>query len=133
MSTVKATTISNLAGDKTISTDRVAQGTAAAWVNFNGTGTVAIRASYNVSSITDNNIGDYTVNFTTSLTDANYALSVSATLMPGGTNVVAPCIGRYNNTVTAKAASNCIVSVYPTGSGAGTAADSPNIDVIAFR
>jgi hypothetical protein len=43
-----------------------------AWVNFNGTGTVAIRASGNVSSITDNGTGDYTVNFTTALADANY-------------------------------------------------------------
>ena len=42
-----------------------------AWVNFNGTGTVAIRASGNVSSITDNGVGDYTVNFTTALPDAN--------------------------------------------------------------
>jgi hypothetical protein len=44
-----------------------------AWVNFNGTGTVAIRASGNVTSITDNGTGDYTVNFTTALPDANYA------------------------------------------------------------
>lgn len=44
-----------------------------AWVNFNGTGTVAIRASFNVSSITDNGTGDYTVNFTTAMADANYA------------------------------------------------------------
>ena len=44
-----------------------------AWVNFNGTGTVAIRASGNVSSITDNGVGDYTVNFTTAMPDANYA------------------------------------------------------------
>jgi len=45
-----------------------------AWVNFNGTGTVAIRASGNVSSITDNGVGDYTLNFTTALVDANYSL-----------------------------------------------------------
>jgi hypothetical protein len=44
-----------------------------AWVNFNGTGTVAIRASGNVTSITDNGTGDYTVNFTTAMPDANYA------------------------------------------------------------
>ena len=43
-----------------------------AWVNFNGTGTVAIRASGNVSSITDNGTGDYTVNFTNAMPDANY-------------------------------------------------------------
>ena len=47
-----------------------------AWVNFNGTGTVAIRASGNVSSITDNGTGDYTVNFTTAMVDANYAFHV---------------------------------------------------------
>ena len=45
-----------------------------AWVNFNGTGTVAIRGSGNVSSITDNGIGAYTVNFTTALPDANYTI-----------------------------------------------------------
>lgn len=44
-----------------------------AWVNFNGTGTVAIRASGNVSSITDNGTGDYTVNFATAMPDANYS------------------------------------------------------------
>ena len=44
-----------------------------AWVNFNGTGTVAIRAQYNVSSITDNGTGDYTVNFTNAMPDTNYA------------------------------------------------------------
>ena len=43
-----------------------------AWVSFNGTGTVAIRASGNVSSITDNGTGDYTVNFTTAMPDADY-------------------------------------------------------------
>jgi hypothetical protein len=48
--------------------------TCRAWVNFNGTGTVAIRASGNVSSITDNGTGEYTVNFTTALPDANYCV-----------------------------------------------------------
>lgn len=52
-----------------------------AWVNFNGTGTVAIRASGNVSSITDNNVGDYTVNFTNAMPDVNYS-----TVVAGGTN-----------------------------------------------
>jgi hypothetical protein len=50
-----------------------------AWVNFNGTGTVAIRASGNVSSITDNGTGDYTVNFTNAMPDANYAMVAGAT------------------------------------------------------
>jgi hypothetical protein len=50
---------------------------ARAWVNFNGTGTVAIRGNGNVSSITDNTTGDYTVNFTTAMPDANYAVTAS--------------------------------------------------------
>lgn len=48
-----------------------------AWVNFNGTGTVAIRGSGNVSSITDNGVGSYTVNFTTAMPDANYAPAIT--------------------------------------------------------
>jgi hypothetical protein len=51
-----------------------------AWVNFNGTGTVAIRASFNVSSITDRGTGLYTLNFTTALPDANYCGVASATI-----------------------------------------------------
>jgi hypothetical protein len=46
-----------------------------AWVNFNGTGTIAIRASGNVSSLTDNGVGDYTINFTNAMPDANYAVA----------------------------------------------------------
>jgi hypothetical protein len=49
-----------------------------AWVNFNGTGTVAINASFNVSSITDNGTGDYTVNFTNALSDANYCVTTTS-------------------------------------------------------
>lgn len=50
---------------------------ATAWVNFNGTGTLAIRDSYNVSSITDNGTGDYSVNFTSALANADYAVAMS--------------------------------------------------------
>ena len=56
---------------------------ARAWVNFNGTGTVAIRASGNVSSITDNGQGSYTVNFTTAMPDANYVFNISRGVNPG--------------------------------------------------
>ena len=54
-----------------------------AWVNFNGTGTVAIRASGNVTSITDNGTGDYTVNFTTAMPDANYSVTGTASERSG--------------------------------------------------
>ena len=51
---------------------------AKAWVNFDGTGTVAIRSDGNVSSITDNSAGHYTVNFSSAMTDANYAAPITA-------------------------------------------------------
>jgi hypothetical protein len=67
--------------DGCITTDELAStvNVAKAWVNFNGTGVVAIRASYNVSSITDNGTGLYTVNFTTAMVDVNFVVAGSAT------------------------------------------------------
>ena len=70
-------------------------GVCRAWVNFNGTGTVAIRASFNVSSITDNGTGDYTVNFTTAMTDANYSPVIT-----GGTSAGADSFGFYGHHTT---------------------------------
>jgi len=67
MSTVKVDTIKT--------TGNVEVYTCKAWVNFNGTGTVAIRASGNVSSITDNGTGDYTVNFSSNFSNANWSIS----------------------------------------------------------
>ena len=72
MSTLRVNNINDASGG---TSNLNIPGTAKAWVNFNGTGTVAIRASLNVSSITDNGTGDYTVNFTTALADANYSVS----------------------------------------------------------
>ena len=65
-----------------------------AWVNFNGTDTVAIRASGNVSSITDNGTGNYTVNFTNAMPDANY--SVSDSIGGSGTSVSDSAGGAYD-------------------------------------
>ena len=79
MSTAKFNTLQNAAGSISVPVDTVVNGSAKAWVNFNGTGTVAIRAAFNVSSITDNGTGDYTVNFTTAMVDANYSATVAAT------------------------------------------------------
>ena len=85
MSTLKIDTLSNLAGTKSVPTNTVVDGSAKAWVNFNGTGTVAIRASFNVSSITDNGVGDYTVNFTNAMSNADYAalITVGVNNAPG--------------------------------------------------
>jgi hypothetical protein len=98
---------------------------ARAWVNFNGTGTVAIRASGNVSSITDNGTGDYTMNFTTAMSDANYAVCLGGTHL----SAVAAKVNLRN------------MSVSPTTSAirfltcqlGSTQADMDYVDVSIFR
>ena len=72
MSTLKLDTIASRDGTESTDVTNVINGSAKAWVNFNGEGTVAIRESFNVSSITDNATGVYTVNFETAFDDANY-------------------------------------------------------------
>jgi hypothetical protein len=72
---------------------------ARAWVNFNGTGTVAIRGSGNVSSITDVGVGEYTVNFTTAMSDANYSVSMSV-MGSTGTSRVTVSIPTGNTPTT---------------------------------
>jgi hypothetical protein len=96
-----------------------------AWVNFNGTGTVAIRASFNVSSITDNNTGNYYVNFTTAMSDVNYAIVTTALQNAAGT-------AYANATSSANTASQALVLINQAGTST-TLADSANIHVAIFR
>ena len=70
-----------------------------AWVNFNGTGTVAIRASLNVSSITDNGTGDYTVNFASAMPDINYCPTFGGKLDEGGGNAAFIGIARTSGSM----------------------------------
>jgi hypothetical protein len=104
---------------------------ARAWVNFNGTGTVAIRASGNVSSITDNSTGDYTINFTTAMPDTNYAIIGSAQGLASGSDIVHFGANGYSGSpIIAPATTNCKVGTFAY-SGAG--ADSAYVMVGIFR
>ena len=93
-----------------------------AWVNFNGTGTVAIRASGNVSSITDNGVGNYTVNFTTAMQDDKYAVVATSNQQSGVTLDVTVC------TSDGTAASLQVLPV-----AAGSQFDSVVMQVAIFR
>jgi hypothetical protein len=126
MSTLALSTISNLAGTASTSSDNVIQGCAKAWVNFNGTGTVAIRASYNVSSITDNGTGDYTINFTNALPDANYSIAGTA----GTFNALFGTVQLYNSAGTNP--STTALRFNTTGSG-WTVIDPAYVCVAIFR
>jgi len=75
MSTLKVATIQDTSGNNSSTPAGIASGTAKAWVNFDGSGTVAIRDSFNVASLTDNGTGDYTITFTNALANANYAVA----------------------------------------------------------
>ena len=73
MSTIKVTNIQDTSGGNQSTSEQIAQGRSKTWVNFNGTGTVAIRDDFNVSSITDGGTGLFTINYTNSLSNSNYA------------------------------------------------------------
>lgn len=109
MSTAKFDTLQNRAGTKSVPVDTVVDGSAKAWVNFNGTGTVAIRASFNVTSITDNGTGDYTVNFTSAMPDTNYTVQVAAAANLGNQFVA------YENMSRTKAVGQAHVTTYASG------------------
>jgi len=129
MSTLRLTTISNQTGSSSVPSETVINGSAKAWVNFNGTGTVAIRASFNVSSITDNGTGNYTVNFTTAMPDANYAFSGAAAAQY--TNGLTLYLGQDSNDTRSTTQLN-FVTLYNNASTVGPD-DSPNVNIAVFR
>jgi hypothetical protein len=120
MSTLRVNTIQDTAG----SGSPAISGAAKAWVNFNGTNTVAIRASLNVSSITDNGTGDYTVNFSTAMSDTNYCVQGLA----GMRNFISAIIRQYDSPT------QTTTSVRLTcAEGTGSLADTPQFNVAVFR
>jgi hypothetical protein len=73
MSTIKVNNLQNASGGSNSTPEEIQQGRAKAWVNFQGTSTVTIRDDYNVSSVTDHATGQYTVNLSNAMGNANYA------------------------------------------------------------
>jgi hypothetical protein len=91
---------------------------AKAWVNFNGQGTVAIRDSYNVSSITDNSTGNYTVNYSTAFSNANYCVNASArnfsviAASGGSITTTGVTVNTNNASMTSEDTSYVFVSIF---------------------
>lgn len=123
MSTLKVNAIQNTSG--------VEQYLAKAWVNFNGAspgGLVnTIRASGNVSSVSDNGLGDYTVNFATALVDANYAVSI----MAGATTSVG--VNNTNGSPRTTQTSASSVRILTRQQASDAAYDNDLVSVIVFR
>jgi hypothetical protein len=104
-------------------------GVCRAWVNFNGTGTVAIRASFNVTSITDNGTGNYTINFTTAMTDVNYSAvgSTKYNASAEGQNL------RFGASTYASDITTTTLKVQSLNAGSAALTDSEMISVAIFR
>jgi len=118
MSTLKVATIQDTSGNNSSTPAGIASGTAKAWVDFNGDGTVAIRANFNVSSITDHASGDYTVNFTNAMPSASYCVSGGASQTDSGTNYRFLAMGSSANSDFSKTANGVRVqSAYTSSFG----------------
>lgn len=109
---------------------RSAMSACRAFVSFNGTGTVAIRSSYNVSSITDNGVGTYTVNFTAAMVDANYLVSGSANDSTAGSTYLWLATGSAASADISRTTTGVKVqSIY----GTALKLDASTVDVIISR
>ena len=118
-------TISTLSdGTYTTSATNLVRGPCVAWVNFDGTGTPAIRASYNVSSITDNGTADYTVNMTNALVDTNYSVTGLCRIAAGGGNLF------LGDDITPR--TTTVFRVF-TITPAGALADAIQVNLAVFR
>jgi hypothetical protein len=101
-----------------------------AWVNFNGTGTVAIRASGNVTSITDNGTGNYTVNFTNAMPDANYTTVATCSSDTDGFLKVVALNSRSGSSVDPTTTAQ---RIYTRVSGTNSDSDTTWVEVSVFR
>ena len=128
MSTIKVANIQNTgSGAPTV---KNSSGTeigqfASAWVNFNGTGTIAIRDDFNVSSLTDNGTGDYTVTYTNAMADTNYAVDLTACdVETGGSTSRIVCSPRTKATTSQRISCN--------GVSASNHYDSVQVNMVIF-
>tara|TARA_R100000231_G_scaffold97920_1_gene73130 strand:+ start:172 stop:558 length:387 start_codon:yes stop_codon:yes gene_type:complete len=78
MSTLKVNTLQDASGGNSSTAEQIAQGRAKVWANLDGIGTIALRDSFNISSVTDTATGKYTFNFATAMPNANYSFQATA-------------------------------------------------------
>ena len=113
-SELRVNTLKDASGNNSIATSFVAGGSAKSWVNFNGTGTAATRDSFNHASLTDNGTGDFTLAYTSSFGNVNYASSVYTSI---------DAVAGFNTSQfgsSTKAAANIRVTIGYDGSTNGT-------------
>ena len=120
MSTLKVNTIQDSSASNASTTEQIFQGRAKVWINFDGTGTVSTRDSFNVSSLTDNGTGDYTISFTTAMANTNYAV---ATTQPAQHNFTQAILGVEQDHTNAFATGSIRVQSVKTGNNSAVDRD----------
>ena len=98
MSTLKTSNIQDTSGGNNSTPEEIGKGRAKAWINFSGDNTPTIRESYNVSSITDNATGNYTLNFTNAMANANFAYTFA--VGDGNHSSTTRCLNYMSSTTT---------------------------------
>lgn len=125
MSQLKTNSIANVAGTASTDVLNVINGSAKAWVNFNGTGTVSVRQAFNVSSITDNALADYTINFTNSMPGSTYCVASAA----GGASGQSFVAIR----IESRATTSTRLSTIGQAAGTSSAVDVSNVFLAVFN
>ena len=123
MSTLKVNNIQTASGGSNSTPAEIQSGRAKAWVNFNGGGTVAIRDSFNVSSITDHNTGQYSVTYATAMSNDDYA-----SLITTQAGLTAYGYGTGDNSQTTSA----LVNIFTIVGSNGTTQDASCVSVAIF-
>jgi hypothetical protein len=128
MSTLKVATLQDLSAANSSTPEQIAQGRAKAWCNFNGTSTPAINDDYFCSSITDHGTGDWSVNFDSALSNANYAITFGTV----GRTDSAFCLGLQGTDSINPLNKTTTAVRMMTGTAAGTKYDIANVSVVIF-
>ena len=136
MSTIKAANLQNTGSGaptfKNSSGTEIGQ-LVKAWINFDGSGTVAIRDDFNVSSLTDNGTGDYTITFDTALANNDYALVTNQRLdTSGGAPNIVHTGNEHDDNTTTTAKIICGTGNQNAGNTSGSAGDVSSIHVAVF-
>ena len=124
MSTLKVNTIQDSSASNASTTEQIFQGRAKVWINFDGTGTVSTRDSFNVSSLTDNGTGDYTISFTTAMANTNYAVTCTSSAQHNFTTAIIGVDITDGNYLTGS------IRVQSVRTGADTAVDRAYNNVV---
>ena len=133
MSTIKVTNIQDTSGGNQSTSEQLAQGRAKVWVNFDGTGTVAIRDDFNVASLTDNGTGDYTITFNTALANNDYALVTNQRLdTSGGAPNIVHTGNEHDDNTTTSAKIVCGTGNQNAAGSSGSTGDVSSIHVVVF-